>query len=128
MSKKHNRKVGIQKEKEKRQRKIGTIFLVLIGIFLIPLIISQVYKRNKLLEEKSEFSIAKVYDIKSTTKGVTTRQTLAFIEYYVEGIKYEGTTPIYPNTKINNCYEIKYVISNPKIFEVNFNNASICEF
>jgi len=127
MSKKHNQKVRKKIEKNRQRTKVFKIVLSILAFLFVIIISNNVIKRRNLLKEEGEIGIAKVIRIKTGTKGTTTRETLAFLEYHIDGIKFEGTTSPFPNTKVGQCYEIKYVESNPKIFEVNFNRSVNCK-
>jgi len=104
------------------------IYLIFLVIVVSGILGYQVYKRKQLLSKNGILGIGKLIEIKKTTKGVTTRQTIAFVEYFVDSIRYEYTTPAFPNTNIGYCYEITYVPDSPKVVKVNFKKEVPCDY
>ena len=103
-------------------------YIWLIGILIFAVIfVPIIHKRYTSLKNDGVKSICKLVKIKESAKGTVTRKTLAYIEYFVNGEKYKGTTDAFSDTPIGNCYEIVLVPATPKIFEVDFNKPIPCD-
>ncbi len=103
-------------------------YLLVFVILMTSFLSYQVYKRNKALSDNGVEGICKVVEIKKLTKGVTTRQEVAIIEYYVKGGYYRTSVAIFPNTKKGTCYKTLYSSENPKVVEVDFEESIPCNF
>lgn len=108
---------------KKKNKSIFYIFLLAITSFLI----FKGIDRNQKLSNESVVGVCKLVDLKRKTKGVTTREYVAVVEYFVNGIKYSKTLPAYPDIKIGLCYETLVVPTSPKIIEVDFNKSIDCK-
>lgn len=99
--------------------------IVFLGIFLSLLFFVGKMK-NQVFDENSISSSCKIIDIYKSMKGKKTRETLAKIEYYYQGEKYTINRPYYSDTKIDECFEIKFIPNNPTFAEVNFRKKIDC--
>jgi hypothetical protein len=104
---------------QKRNAYLKIIFLVIIicGFFIYKLTDNK--NRNELLSKNIAFTSCKIVGI-NTYKGVTN-----YLEYSVNGKKYE-TQPLGRSfVKIGELYKIKYSKSNPEISQIDYSKPII---
>ena len=100
-----------------KQKKNTYLKILLLGIIICAFFFYKNYNnenREKLLSENYEFTFCEVVGI-NTYKGITN-----YLEYNVNGKKYE-TRPLGREfIKIGELYRIKYSKSNPEISEIDY--------
>ncbi len=85
-------------------------------------------KRDESFKNEGVESICKLIEIRKMSKGILSSQTVAFVEFFVDGKRLLKPTPAYDeNTPIGGCYPISYLLTNPSVLEVDFKNLIFCD-
>lgn len=116
-----------ENELKKSDKKIIFWVLFSIAIILILMIVFSYHKIIKIEKEGITIS-AKITDIEYNVKkgGITTRN-IAHYTYIVSNKEYSHFKEIYSDDiKINDCYELKVIPSNPKMRKINFKKKVEC--
>ena len=107
--------------KQKRNAYLGIIFLSILvfSFFYYKSYLNE--NRKELLSENTEITFCKIIGI-NTHKNVTN-----YLEYYVNGKRYETHPLGKRSVKIGEFYQIKYSKSKPEISEINFTKPIILD-
>ena len=80
-----------------------------------------------MLQENKMHSTCKVIDIQDRRRGTKlTLETNAYIEYYINGVRFKTFFLLQKNVKIGKCYEIICSSTNPKNIKVYFDKEVDC--
>ncbi len=116
------------KNNNQNNRKLFFWVLFSIAVALILMIIYSYHRINKIEKEGITIS-ATIIDIKyNVRKGGITTRNIAHYTYIVNNKEYKHFIEIHSDDiKINDCYELKVIPSNPKMRNINLKKKVECQ-
>jgi hypothetical protein len=105
--------------------KIITYLVILFLMFFLFFFISKC--EGNILKNEGIEGIGKIFDIKQTIKGKTTRKERVFIEYFYQKKRFVSTRTKSSNVKVGECYKLLFVPRNPSNMNVDFNSKVDCQ-
>lgn len=107
----------------KKRRWILAVFL----ITLFPLMVILKNRKTSQLEQNGVTTSVKIIRIIDKSKGITTREIIAEIEFSTVDGKIKKTAPFQSEMVVGSCYEIVYSANDYNVFNINSSKLTDCD-